>query len=335
MSGSATEQSDNERLAAVNDWVQARCGPGMVITTASSDASFRRYFRVQCDDETYIVMDAPPAQEDCRPFVEIAARLAACGVNVPQILDSDLTQGFLLLSDLGRRSYLDELNADNADVLYADAVKALLQIQTQADAAGLPVYDADRLRQELQLFTDWYLGRHLGLELHASELSDLEAIFDALISRATAQPQVFVHRDYMPRNLMVTRPNPGILDFQDAVLGPISYDVISLFKDAFISWPEPRVAGWIESYWQAARGCDLSLPDLTEFRIDIDWMGLQRHLKVLGIFARIHYRDGKPHYLVDAPRFVNYVMIVVARYPQLTPLLDLIRTRVLPAQAPA
>lgn len=281
-----------------------------------------------------MVMDAPPEHEDCRPFIDIARRLAACGVHVPEILDSDPAQGFLWLSDLGRHSYLDVLNTDNADALYADAIDALLRIQTHADTRGLPVYDSERLLQELQLFPDWYLSRHLDVELSAAEQSDLESVFGLLIESALVQPRVFVHRDYMPRNLMVATPNPGIIDFQDAVSGPITYDVISLFKDAFVSWPQTRISDWIRRYWAAARSQGLPVAeDLAKFQTELDWMGLQRHLKVLGIFARIRYRDGKPHYLEDAPRFVRYILDVVARYPELSALRELFLHRVQQAAA--
>lgn len=332
MSSTVAKPPDDARLDTLHAWVRARCDSVIDITPVSTDASFRRYFRVHCPDRTCIVMDAPPAQEDCRPFIDVAARLAACDVHVPEILESDLDLGFLLLSDLGRQSYLDTLTAENAEALYADAMATLVRFQARADVTGLPVYDADRLRQELQLFPDWYLGRHLGSELDPVARSDLDAVFDRLIEHALAQPRVFVHRDYMPRNLMVTQPNPGVIDFQDAVLGPISYDVVSLLKDAFISWPEQRVTDWIGGYWRTAREQGLPLPDsLADFLADCDWMGLQRHLKVLGIFARIRYRDGKPHYLADAPRFVNYIMTTAARYPELASLTDLFRARVLPS----
>lgn len=330
MNSMAETSAADPRLAALRNWLVPRFGR-VELRPASTDASFRRYFRIQHDGDSYIVMDAPPAHEDCRSFIDIACRLAQSGVHVPHILDADLEQGFLLLTDLGETAYLQMLTEANADTLYADAIEALLKIQQSADTTGLPDYDHSRLMQELQLFPDWYLGRHLDMTLTPAEAGDLDAIFEALLARALAQPAVFVHRDYMPRNLMYSDPNPGVLDFQDAVLGPISYDVLSLFKDAFISWPETRVNGWIQDYWQQARHRGLPVPDrMADFQIDLDWMGLQRHLKVLGIFARICYRDGKPHYIRDAWRFVSYVLPVAERYPELAPLADLFRHRVLP-----
>lgn len=326
-------QSLANRLAQLRAWLGPRFG-SVELTAASSDASFRRYFRFHHDGKSYVVMDAPPPQEDCRPFVDIAARLARAGLNVPAIIASDLEHGFLLLSDLGNSVYLQALSDSNADDLFSDATDALLTMQADTDSAGLPAYDHALLLRELQLFSDWYLERHLQLELSAAEAADLAAVYELLIGRALAQPRVFVHRDYMPRNLIVSRPNPGVLDFQDAVSGPPSYDAICLFKDAFISWPEQRVEGWLKDYWQHARGRGLPVPvDFEEFRIDLDWMGVQRHLKVLGIFARICHRDGKPHYLADAPRFVDYITGVVSRYPELASLAVLFEQRVIPAVA--
>lgn len=325
--------SDGSRLNALRAWLRPRFAD-VELEPVSADASFRRYFRFRHGGESFVVMDAPPRQEDSRPFVDIAGRLAACGVHVPTVLASDFDQGFLLLSDLGDASYLHALNGDNAGELFADAIDTLIRMQAAADDRGLPVYDHDRLLQELRLFPEWFLHRHLGIELDSDETTALEGIFTALIERALGQARVFVHRDYMPRNLMVSRPNPGVLDFQDAVSGPIAYDVICLFKDAFVSWPQARVDEWLQQYWQQARAQGLPVPaDRGDFRIDLDWMGLQRHLKVLGIFARIRHRDGKPHYLVDAPRFVEYIMQVVPHYPVLTPLGRLFEQRVLPAMA--
>lgn len=318
------------RLAALRDWIAPWFGC-IELLPASADASFRRYFRIHSGGDSFIVMDAPPEREHCRPFIDIAGRLAQSGIHVPRILATDLEQGFLLLSDLGETAYLEVLEEVNADDLYADALAALIRMQALTETVGLPVYDDGRLMQELQLFPDWYLERHLGITLTPAETETLAAVFGTLVARARAQSQVFVHRDYMPRNLMLSVPNPGVLDFQDAAIGPISYDVISLFKDAFISWPEDRVDAWIAEYWQQARRWGLPVPgDLHEFRTDLDWMGLQRHLKVLGIFARIWHRDGKPHYVRDAPRFVRYVMPVADRYAGLKPLAELFRRHILP-----
>jgi hypothetical protein len=297
------------------------------LEAASSDASFRRYFRQRLVDcgTTRIVMDAPPEHEDCRPFVKVAGLLAQAGLHCPTVLAQDLERGFLLLSDLGTQTYLDVLNESNADALFADAIEALLAWQLHSRPDVLPPYDEALLRRELNLFPDWYLARHLQIELGEAQRQTLESVFAQILASNLAQPRVFVHRDYMPRNLMLSTPNPGVLDFQDAVYGPISYDVASLFKDAFVSWEEDRVLDWTIRYWEKARARGLPVdPDFAAFYRDFEWMGLQRHLKVLGIFARINYRDGKPRYLQDTPRFVAYVRRVVERYRELAPLARLL-----------
>jgi aminoglycoside/choline kinase family phosphotransferase len=255
----------------------------------------------------------------------VAGLLHAAGLNAPRIIAQDLAQGFLLLSDLGTQTYLQVLNEDNASALYSAATDALLQWQLASRAGELPPYDAPLLRRELALFPDWYVARHLRHTLTAAQRTVLEKTSQLLVDAALAQPAVYVHRDYMPRNLMISTPNPGILDFQDAVHGPITYDIVSLMRDAFISWDEERVIDWTVRYWERARKAGLlsgsSLgEDFGEFYRAFEWMGLQRHLKVLGIFARINYRDGKPHYLADTPRFVRYVRAVSQRYGQLKPL---------------
>ena len=291
------------------------------LTPASSDASFRRYFRWQSGERSLIVMDAPPPQEDCRPFVKVAGLLADAGVHVPEILASDLEQGFLLLSDLGRQTYLEVIDENNADSLFADALQALLAFQRLPQEADLPSYDDALLRRELQLFPDWYLQRHLGITLEGAQLAAWQRICDLLVDSALAQPRVLVHRDYMPRNLMLSEPNPGVLDFQDAVYGPVTYDVTCLFKDAFLSWPEARVRTWLERYWGLARAAGIPVQaQLEDFLRASDLMGVQRHLKVIGIFARICHRDGKPKYLGDVPRFFRYIAAVVARRPELAEL---------------
>jgi len=271
-------------------------------------------------------MDAPPAQEDCRPFVHVAGLMAEAGMHVPEILAQDIGRGFLLLSDLGSKTYLDALNEGaQPDLLYRDATESLIVWQLASRAAALPAYDEALLRRELSLFPEWYVGRHLGVRLSPDQSDALEQVFRAILANALSQPRVFVHRDYMPRNLMVADPNPGVLDFQDAVFGPISYDVVSLFRDAFISWDEERVLDWTIRYWERARAAGLPVAlDFAEFYRDFEWMGLQRHLKVLGIFARIRHRDGKPGYVEDAPRFVEYVRHAAARYGALLPLLKLL-----------
>ena len=315
-----------DRYALVQDWL-ARQLPGrsFSLAPASADASFRRYFRVTLADASLIVMDAPPEQEDCRPFVHVAGLMATAGLNVPAVLAQDLTQGFLLLSDLGSTTYLAALNEDNADVLFSDAIDALIRWQLASREGVLPAYDEALLRRELDLFPEWYVRRHLGIELDALQRESLEAVFRLILSNNLAQPSTFVHRDYMPRNLMLTDPNPGVLDFQDAVYGPVTYDVASLFKDAFVSWEEKRVLDWTIRYWERARRAGLPVnSDFGEFYRDFEWMGLQRHLKVLGIFARICHRDGKPAYVKDTPRFLRYVRAVAGRYASLSPLLRLL-----------
>lgn len=295
------------------------------LTAASSDASFRRYFRWDNGQRTLIVMDAPPPQENCAPFVDIATRLAACGVSVPDILAADLEQGFLLLSDLGKNTYLEVINAENADNLFEDALQALVRFQQTANTDNLPIYDDALLRRELALFPDWYVTQHLKHSWDAHAQSLWERTCEQLIQSALAQPRVLVHRDYMPRNLMASEPNPGILDFQDAVLGPVTYDVTSLFKDAFLSWPEERIAAWLARYWTLASVAGIPLPStFDDFQRASDLMGVQRHLKVIGIFARICHRDGKPKYLGDVPRFFRYLHTVIARRPELAALGELL-----------
>ena len=270
-------------------------------------------------------MDAPPPREDCRPFVRIAKLLADAGVHAPTVIAQDLEQGFLLLTDLGTTTYLQALGEENANALFGDALDMLVRWQLATRDGALPPYDEALLRRELELFPDWYVMRHLGYALSDAERQSLDSIFDRIIAANLAQANVFVHRDFMPRNLMLTTPNPGVLDFQDAVIGPISYDVACLFKDAFISWPEERVLDWTIRYWERARRARLPVPsDFSDFFRDVEWMGLQRHLKVLGIFARIRHRDGKSGYVEDTPRFIAYVRPVVQRYRELDPLARLI-----------
>ena len=315
------------RRAALERWLSgALSGESFVLTPASEDASFRRYFRATlAPGRSYVVMDAPPDKEDCRPFVHVARLLEQAGVHAPAVHAQDLSQGFLLLSDLGTRTYLDELNAANAEALFADARRALVRWQLATRAGELPPYDEALLRREMQLFPDWYVARHLGRELSQPQKEALAQVFSVLAASALAQPTVYVHRDYMPRNLMVCEPNPGVLDFQDAVLGPITYDVVSLTRDAFLSWDEERVLDWTVRYWESARAAGLPVDaDFGEFWRAFEWMGLQRHLKVLGIFARINYRDGKPKYLADTPRFVGYARSVARRYAALAPLIRLL-----------
>ena len=317
----------DSRRAAVESWLAAQLrGARFSLTPASVDASFRRYFRATLPDgRSYVVMDAPPDQEDCRPFVHVARLLRAAGVHAPEVHAEDLAQGFLLLGDLGTQTYLQELNADNAARLLGEATDALLRWQLATRPGELPPYDEALLRREMNLFPEWYVARHLKVRLSDSQNNSLEQIFRLLVKSALAQPAVYVHRDYMPRNLMLSDPNPGVLDFQDAVLGPITYDMVSLLRDAFVSWDEERVLDWSARYWEKAKRAGLPVEtDFAEFWRAFEWMGLQRHLKVLGIFARINYRDGKPKYLADTPRFIGYARAVSGRYAALAPLAGLL-----------
>jgi len=319
------------RTAAGRDWALQQIGRGadVVFRPASADASFRRYFRLEDGDASWILMDAPPQQEDTGPFVQVAQLMHEAGLNAPRVLAQDPERGYLLLSDLGRQTFLDAIKAgdaasETATAMMHAAIDALLVWQQSSRTGVLPPYDAALLQRELDLFEDWYVARHLRRELSPAQKSALHGIQQRLIESALSQATVFVHRDYMPRNLMVSPSGPGILDFQDAVEGPISYDVVSLMRDAFWSWPASQVDAWMQRYWQLARERKLPVDaDFAEFRRAADWMGLQRHLKVIGIFARINYRDGKPHYLADVPRFVGYVRAVAANYPDMAPLLQL------------
>ncbi|MFN9212471.1 MAG: aminoglycoside phosphotransferase family protein [Betaproteobacteria bacterium] len=324
----------DERAQQLRAWLLAQPPAlGLAVPTlrpASADASFRRYFRLDAagvPGGSAIAMDAPPDKEDCRPFVHVAQLLAAAGVHAPRVLAADLTQGFLLLTDLGHATYLAALrqaDATRADALMSDAIDALLRWQQATQPGQLPAYDEALMRRELNLFPDWYVARHLGRDLSTGQRLALEPMGRRILDACLAQPTVYVHRDYMPRNLMVAAPNPGVLDFQDAVAGPIAYDLASLLRDAFLSWDEEREIDWAIRYWERARRVGLPVrADFGAFWRDLEWMALQRHLKVLGIFARINYRDGKPHYLADAPRFVRYVRATALRYDELVPLLRL------------
>lgn len=329
--------SDPARQAAFEHWLQgvapAHGLQPASLRAASADASFRRYFRIDgTGGQTFIVMDAPPPQEDVRPFVDVAGRIQAAGLHGPAILAADAAQGFLLLDDLGQALYLDALKADTgagAERLMREAVSALVQWQGQVKAEGLPPYDDALLRRELALFPDWCVQKEYGRSWSFAEQQIWEAQCTLLVASALAQPRVAVHRDWMPRNLMVSSPNPAILDFQDAVHGPITYDISSLLRDAFISWDEEREIDWAVRWWQASRdaghfGEHPFAEDFGECWRALEWMGLQRHLKVLGIFCRLKHRDGKPKYAGDLPRFFAYVTRVASRYPQLAPLLRLV-----------
>ena len=312
----------DDRFRALDAWLRARlAGAAFRIERASTDASFRRYFRIFLDDRTLIAMDAPPQREDSAPFVKVAGLLAEAGLNAPRILEADLGQGFLLVTDLGTRLYLQALQEGDPRALFADASTALVRWQSSTRPGVLPEYDEATLRRELMLFPDWYVAHHLGVHLNGRQKASLEGVFAAILQRNLAQPRVFVHRDFMPRNLMVCDPNPGILDFQDAVHGPISYDIACLYRDAFLSWDEELVLDGTIRYWEKARAAKLPVrADFAEFWRDVEWMGVQRHLKVIGIFARLHHRDGKRGYVEDTPRFLGYVRHAVSRYDELAPL---------------
>jgi aminoglycoside/choline kinase family phosphotransferase len=300
------------------------------LEAASADASFRRYFRVTLPDgSSRIIMDAPPEHEDCRPFLKVAALFRATGAHVPEVHAEDLAQGFLLLSDLGTTTYLDVLDARSAPRLYRDANAALIDIQRASQPGVLPDYDHALLSRELELFPEWYLKRHLGITLDTTQNATLQAVFAKILASNLAQAQVFVHRDYHSRNLMVIDgdypANPGIIDFQDAVYGPISYDLVSLYRDAYISWDEQQELDFVIRYWEKARQAGLPVPaDFHDFYRDYEWMGAQRQLKVLGIFARLCHRDGKDGYLKDMPRVMAYLRRTCERYLDLRPLARLL-----------
>jgi hypothetical protein len=321
------------REAQLRQWLGECCGlEGYGFAPASADASFRRYFRIDLGEEgTRVVMDAPPDKEDCRPFVDVTRRLELAGVHVPHIYAQDLGQGFLLLEDLGDRLYLGELDTGNVDALYGDAITALLAIQS-GNPQGLPPYDRELLEREMRLFPEWLLGAHLGLELSRAERQMLDDTFERLVHNALEQPQVLVHRDYHSRNLLLcAQRSPGVIDYQDAVLGPVTYDLVSLLRDCYVAWPQERVDAWMNDY--AQRALTAGLIGRAEFdRVPLwfDLMGAQRHLKAAGIFARLNHRDAKPGYLQDIPRTLGYILSVAARRPELAPLAGFIGERVLP-----
>jgi len=312
-----------DRLDLLRQWTCSQFDqPAVELVPASSDASFRRYFRICHGDDSFILMDAPPGQEDCRPFMHVSRLMLQLGLHVPEVIASDLEQGFLLLSDLGSQSYLAALDNTTADRLYGDAMGALLALQSCVTPdCGLPDYDRDLLMSEMGLFRDWLLDRHLGIELDSTRAAALEVCFRRLADSALAQPQVCVHRDYHSRNLMVCdQHNPGILDFQDAVIGPVTYDLVSLLRDCYISWPRERIEDWVSGYYELALQSGILRADQcneADFQRGFDWMGVQRHLKAAGIFARLKHRDGKSGYLADIPRTLGYVSEVCAVYPEL------------------
>ena len=325
-----------ERLNLLKQWLEDELDfSDYSLKPASSDASFRRYFRVTHDGSSFIVMDAPPEKENTRPFVTVARLLLDVGVNVPEILDESPDLGFLLLSDLGNRLYLDALNGETVERLYGDALGALAAIQACAPVRGvLPDYDHALLMREMGLFRDWLVGKHLGITRNEAQSALLEQAFARLAENALAQPQVCVHRDYHSRNLMVTRRNnPGILDFQDAVIGPVTYDLVSLLRDCYIAWPRDRVEAWALGYQELALQSGIlreEHEDPVRFLRWFDLMGVQRHLKAAGIFARLNHRDGKPGYLNDIPRTLGYVIDVARRYGEIAGLGEFIEAEVMP-----
>lgn len=309
-------------------WLESVLGSAsFAIAPASSDASFRRYFRVSENDRTLIAMDAPPPQENCEPFIHVARVFGEAGLNVPRVLAQDIERGFLLLTDLGDTTYLSAIgeNRINVNNLYRDACLALVKLQAASRQNVFPDYDEALLTREMQLFPDWYVGKHLQVSLSTEQLQSLQSMFALLNRNILNQPQVYVHRDYHSRNLMVCDDNPGVLDFQDAVYGAITYDLVSLLKDAYVKWEEEQILDWAVRYWQAARKADLPVAaDFAEFYRDFEWMGVQRHLKVLGIFARLYHRDGKDGYLKDMPLVMAYLYAACTRYRELKPLVKLL-----------
>jgi aminoglycoside/choline kinase family phosphotransferase len=324
-----------ERLERLKHWLENELNfSEYKLNPASADASFRRYFRVTHEGESWIVMDAPPQQEDSRPFISIARLFLDAGLNVPEVIDADLEQGYLLLSDLGSEPYLAALDDASVERLYGDALGALVAIQAcQPEPGTLPPYDRELLLAEQELFREWLLGKHLGITLAPAQSAMCDQVFDLLADNALQQPQVCVHRDYHSRNLMVTpRNNPGILDFQDAVTGAVTYDLVSLLRDCYISWPRQRVEDWALGYQELALQSGIlrnEHEDPAQFLRWFDLMGVQRHLKAAGIFARLNHRDGKPGYLADIPRTLGYVTEVAGRYDELSGFGEFVQQQVL------
>jgi len=325
--------SSDPRFDALRAWLaRVLPAPALSIEPASADASFRRYFRITLSVEqtlvsgrapvrTLIAMDAPPSHEDCRPFVRVAQMLSDAGVVIADALD----QGFLLLSDFGSRTYLSALTETTAPALYGDACAALVRWQQATRPGVLPEYDEALLRRELDLFPEWYVAKHVRVTLDETQRKVLGNAFRRILDNNLAQARVYVHRDYHSRNLMLSDPNPGVLDFQDAVHGPVTYDLVSLLRDAYIDWDEALQIDWAARYWQRARAAKLPVgPDFGAFWRDFEWMGVQRQLKVLGIFARLYHRDGKDAYLEHMPRVMRYLRGACSRYDELSPLLRLL-----------
>ena len=324
-----------QRMSMLENWLHQSCKlSDFTLKPASGDASFRRYFRLQlADGTTRILMDAPPDKEDCQPFLRIEQRLRGVGVHVPAVYEQDLEMGFLLLEDLGDELYLDVLTEATVDRLYGDALSTLMTMQACVDTSGLPVYDDELLLREMSLFPDWLLQKHLQITLADDQELMLAQAFQLLTRSALEQPRVFVHRDYHSRNLLPgVAPVPGVIDFQDAVSGPITYDLASLLRDCYINWPQGLVDEWVMGYFQLCVQSGLLRDEHEEHFIRwFDLMGVQRHLKAAGIFARLHHRDGKPGYLGDIPRTLEYITQVGERQADMQPLADFVREKVLPA----
>lgn len=320
------------RLQQLREWIQA-IKPHATIEPASVDASFRRYFRVKDGVYSWIAMDAPPEKESLTPFIDVTERLLKASVHVPEVFQCSTEQGFLLLTDLGRTPYLAKLCSESANSLYQDAFKALLNLQ-EADTQGLPVYDSDFLLQEMELMPEWFLSKHLDIQLTSLEQESLESAYQMLADAIRQQPQVFVHRDYHSRNLMITEVNnPGVIDYQDALLGPVCYDLVSLLRDCYICWPNECVEAWCNQFrvMLIERG---TIPETNAqtFQRWVDWTGLQRHIKVLGIFARLHHRDGKAHYLEDLPLTLSYVLSIAKKYPEMSAIIEIFNKYDIPAR---
>lgn len=321
-----------DRETARLDWARhALADPGAQLQRASVDAGFRSYWRTHGTGPSRIVMDSPPGQEDVRPWLRMRDLLEDGGVRVPQVLARDVETGFLLLEDLGGPTLAQTIDADSADGWFARAIDELLKLQAIVPPEGMGEFGEALLQRDAGLFEEWFLGRHLGIALDCDGSDKLELVQRRLMDNALSQARVLTHRDFMPRNLMPTLPQPAVLDFQDCVRGPIAYDPISLFKDAFLSWPLHRVDGWLAQYHGRAHAAGLPVPPWPRFLRDADWLGVQRHLKILGIFCRLHYRDGKSKYIADLPRFIVYLEEVLPRYRELDPLADLLENTIKPA----
>ena len=327
------EQLQDRELIRLQWARQALGDEAATLQRASVDAGHRSYWRSSGRGQDHIVMDSPPGLEDVRPWLQMRDLLEQGGVRVPQVLSRDVEAGFLLLEDLGGPNLGQVLDESSADAYFDAAITQLLRLQAIAVPEGMGDFGEALLQRDAGLFEEWFLRRHLGIELDCDESDGLELAQRRLMDNALGQHKVLTHRDFMPRNLMPTEPELAVLDFQDCVRGPIAYDPISLFKDAFLSWPLPRVDAWLAQYHQRAQQAGLPVPPLAQFQRDADWMGVQRHLKILGIFSRLHYRDGKSKYLADVPRFIRYLEEVLPRHPALQPLLDLLHDRIKPALA--